>query len=609
MMKQIPMAIQHTDLNQAALEILNAADNAQSCQRLSAVLAAVFPAAHISLLLSDATSLRARLYLEDGAIVDEPGLSDARAASHALQRLRDIPLDAPGHFQEVVDAQRQLTLLLRIKGRLLGMVCVRQDASQGAFSEEQTQAAQFLADQAAAAVELARLYTAEQTRLQEEQALVQAGRKLSEDLKPEELPLRILEQLAGVVPYERDSLMLQEGDTLRIAAQRGFPTDERLPSLLMTVRQGDVYDQVASSAMPLLVDDVTLAPGWTQVEWLPLNRSWLGVPLFSKDRVAGMVSLTRREPGAFSQEDVLMAAAFAMQAAVALENAALYAEITRFNQQLELMVQQRTQELRQALHTVERMERNRSDFISVTAHELRTPLTVMMGYVGILQADAALQANPFMRQVVDGFVKGADRLADVVESMLELVRIDTQELKIEPGLVSLASVARRVALDYESYLKERRQTLELVGLESLPVVRGDPSLLLKVFQNIVINAIKYTPDGGTISISGLPTSLPDLGECVEIHIQDSGIGIDPDNQELIFEKLFSLGKVGLHSSGKFTFKGGGPGLGLAIARGIVQAHGGKLWVHSERADEQACPGSTFHILLPVNGPAALPPTA
>lgn len=312
-----------------------------------------------------------------------------------------------------------------------------------------------------------------------------------------------------------------------------------------------------------------------------------------------MVSLTRRERGAFSQEDVLMATAFAMQASVALENANLYAEITRFNQQLEQMVQQRTQELRQALFTLERMEHNRADFISVTAHELRTPLTVMKGYLGILESDASLQANPFLRQVLAGFMKGTERLYEIVESMLELVRIDNQQLEIEPGLVTVNTIARRVFLDYNEFLAERKQTLELQNLEGLPILQGDANLLLKVLQNIVINAIKYTPDGGKITISGRAVADEQGGEWVEILVQDSGIGIDPEFHELIFEKLYSLGKVGLHSTSKYTFKGGGPGLGLAIARGIVNAHGGKIWVESDHQDEDAFPGSCFHILLPV----------
>jgi signal transduction histidine kinase len=121
----------------------------------------------------------------------------------------------------------------------------------------------------------------------------------------------------------------------------------------------------------------------------------------------------------------------------------------------------------------------------------------------------------------------------------------------------------------------------------------------------VVNAIKYTPDGGSISILGRqlevnPADLPRGG--VEVVISDTGIGIDPRYQELIFAKFYQTGELSLHSSGKTKFKGGGPGLGLAIAKGIVEAHQGKIWVESPGYDEATCPGSQFHVILPLKQP-------
>ena len=111
---------------------------------------------------------------------------------------------------------------------------------------------------------------------------------------------------------------------------------------------------------------------------------------------------------------------------------------------------------------------------------------------------------------------------------------------------------------------------------------------------MVSNAIKFTPDKGQITIDG--RSLPGF---IEITIADTGIGISPENQSVIFEKFGQVGRINLHSSGKTKFKGGGPGLGLPITRGIIEAHGGTIWVESEGFDEEKSPGSTFHILLPI----------
>jgi signal transduction histidine kinase len=140
----------------------------------------------------------------------------------------------------------------------------------------------------------------------------------------------------------------------------------------------------------------------------------------------------------------------------------------------------------------------------------------------------------------------------------------------------------------------------------LPEVEADVEALQKVFYQVLINAIKYTPDGGMVRVDGRfhppnNNSVQSVGE-VEIIISDSGVGIAPEIRELIFEKFYQTGEVMLHSSGKTSFKGGGAGLGLAIAKGIVVAHNGRIWAESEGHDEDLLPGSRFHIVLPVKQP-------
>jgi signal transduction histidine kinase len=121
----------------------------------------------------------------------------------------------------------------------------------------------------------------------------------------------------------------------------------------------------------------------------------------------------------------------------------------------------------------------------------------------------------------------------------------------------------------------------------------DAPRITQALRNVIHNAIKYTPDGGTISIDGRK-----LSGFIEVTVADTGIGISAEDQATIFEKFGQLGRVDLHSSGKTKFKGGGPGLGLPIARGILEAHGGSIWVESEGYDEVRNPGSIFHILIP-----------
>jgi signal transduction histidine kinase/DNA-binding LacI/PurR family transcriptional regulator len=451
--------------------------------------------------------------------------------------------------------------------------------------------------------ENARLYQGEQQRREQAEALARAARQISSLSTMGDVPMQVLQQLGQVIPFERGSMLLEEPNgAVRVVAHSGFPDDPRVKDLRVEIDPDGVYDQISKTGEAVMLADVTRSKAWQQVEWLPINHSWLGVPLFSKNKVIGMLSMTRPEPAAFSQDDLLLASTFAMQAAISLENARLYDELQRFNEMMERMVAQRVEELRQAYDTLEKLDKNKTSFISVAAHELRTPLTVMKGYLGMLKGNPAIQADLSLAQVLDGVITGTDRLHSVINSMLDVARLENEVLNPHFESVMLLPLLHLVRKDYLEDLAERKLTLVIPDDEilALPRVRGDSQLLQKALDHIIVNAIKYTPDGGTISISGRATEDERRAPCVEIAIQDNGIGIDADNQKIIFEKLYSLGKVELHSSGRTKFKGGGPGLGLAIVQGIVKAHAGKIWVESPGYDEQKCPGSTFYLRLPVS---------
>jgi signal transduction histidine kinase len=262
-------------------------------------------------------------------------------------------------------------------------------------------------------------------------------------------------------------------------------------------------------------------------------------------------------------------------------------------------LQQRTVELEKSNRVLEQMDKTKLSFITVAAHELRTPLTVISGSAQMIQLKT--KDDPEITRLSEGILKGVNRMNDVVKDMLDVTKIDSKTLELYPEDVRLDSPIQKIHRNFEPDLAERRLTLEIEPLSSLPSVRADPDLLYKVFYHLIINAIKYTPDGGRIHISGRTLDENGVPE-VEIVVADNGIGIDPQHHELIFEKFYQTGEVLLHSSGKTKFKGGGPGLGLAIARGIVEAHHGRIWVESPGYNETACPGSQFHVRLPVKGP-------
>ena len=265
-------------------------------------------------------------------------------------------------------------------------------------------------------------------------------------------------------------------------------------------------------------------------------------------------------------------------------------------------LQERTSELERTNQILKNIDRTKTNFIQISAHELRTPLTLIMGYSQMLEQDT--KNDPQLLSLAQGILDGSERMTSIVDSMLDVSRIDSNTLSLKKTGLSIDLLIKKVSKGFEKALEERNIVVNTDDLSELPPVPADPELLLKAFNHIFMNAIKFTPDRGSITISGKYLNGNDLPE-VEIAIRDTGIGIDPALHQLIFEKFSQAGEVLLHSSGKTKFKGGGPGLGLAIARGIVEAHGGRIWVESPGYDEQTNPGSTFFVSLPAEKQAEI----
>lgn len=261
-------------------------------------------------------------------------------------------------------------------------------------------------------------------------------------------------------------------------------------------------------------------------------------------------------------------------------------------------LQDRTMELEKTNRILEQMDRTKMRFIQVSAHELRTPMTLVQGYAQMAELKSA--GNADMERYTKGILEGTTRMVEVIDSMLDVSRIDSNLLDISPSETQLDQVIEKVRKAFGNAFEDRKLKFNVQGLSELPVIQADKDLLFKVFYHVVGNAIKYTPDGGSIMVSGCQLEDPKRPE-VEIAVKDTGIGVDPQYQELIFEKFYQTGEVLLHSSGKTKFKGGGPGLGLAISRGIINAHKGRIWLESQGHDEKNYPGSTVFVRLAVNG--------
>ena len=258
-------------------------------------------------------------------------------------------------------------------------------------------------------------------------------------------------------------------------------------------------------------------------------------------------------------------------------------------------------QLEQTRQTLEKLDKSKSDFIAVAAHELKTPLTLIEGYASMLvESHERVNTDSSELQLLNGIRNGTRRLRSIIDDMIDVSLIDTNLLLLnfQPVWINRLLTVLQNELGYT--VKERNLELTISPFEgSGELTFGDPERLLQVFRNLLSNAVKFTPDGGKVLVDG--RKLPGF---FEITVSDTGIGIDPDDQMTIFDKFTRIGSTSLHSSGKTKFKGGGPGLGLHIAKGIIEGHGGAIWVESTGYDEKNCPGSTFHVMLPVR---AVPP--
>jgi two-component system sensor histidine kinase/response regulator len=273
-------------------------------------------------------------------------------------------------------------------------------------------------------------------------------------------------------------------------------------------------------------------------------------------------------------------------------------ELCCLNQHLEDLVAQRTQKLADANRRVLRLDQAKTTFIELAAHEFRTPLTVMKGYIDLLAEQAVIQENETLNTMVLSAGSGAVRMERIVSSLLDMASISAGLLSLQLEEIPADLLFAQLIDIYERPLGERNIIVETHS--DTPSITADPVLFHKAFVNLFENAIKFTPDGGKITLAVTQAKDPEIGACVELQIRDTGIGIDPKDFETVFETFNQAGDGLHHGSGNTEYMTKGPGMGLPIARGIIEAHGGRLMVSSDGYDPESMPGSTFSVLMPLN---------
>jgi len=279
------------------------------------------------------------------------------------------------------------------------------------------------------------------------------------------------------------------------------------------------------------------------------------------------------------------------------------------NRNLEIHAQNLVKRLEDNIRDLETANRRlreldslKSDFIIMVSHELRTPLTLISGYTHLLNTQVSLSKNndtvspETLEGISTGLDSGVKRMQEVINEIIHVSHITSGTLELSLGPLRISQVFNAVEKEFIPVCEKRNLTLTVGDSEDIPLIEADGVRLRTAIENVVGNAIKYTPDGGHITITVQKIANTDT---IDIIIRDTGIGIPTEEQRNIFEQFYVLGKVAHHSTSKSAFGGGGLGIGLSITKGIIDAHHGRVWVESKGRDEVGLPGTAVHLVMPI----------
>lgn len=259
-----------------------------------------------------------------------------------------------------------------------------------------------------------------------------------------------------------------------------------------------------------------------------------------------------------------------------------YRELEQLNQTLEERVRQRTRELQTANDKLQELDRLKSTFVSIVSHELRTPMTSIKGYVENMLDGLTGSLTEKQSHSLERVKHNIDRLTRMINELLDLSRIEAGRMELHMGPLSLREVVTEVVESYQAAAREKAITLRILPQENVPHVNGDADKLNRILTNLIHNAIKFTPPGGEIRVQ---TQVRDAAY-VETSVIDSGCGIAAHEQDKVFDKFYWSESVPVEERGA--------GLGLAIAKNLVELHGGRI-----RVDSTLGEGSRFSFTIPI----------
>jgi signal transduction histidine kinase/ActR/RegA family two-component response regulator len=494
----------------------------------------------------------------------------------SLEWLRTVARDA-AHFKLLADIGMASLIHapLRLRGRTLGVLTLARTRAGDRYRAADLAVAEEFCDRAAVAIEHARLVEAGERRGREGQAMAEVARVLAETLDPALVWQRIATGVRTLLDDAPSAALYQlepAGDVRAVAVSTEtgvhFDWTHRLPKGAGMVGLA-IRDHVIVAAPDVLdYPDVTYPPEARALLEGSAHRSVLAVPLIVQERVLGALAVGAKRGHRFSARDIELVSAFSYYAAVALDNARLFEE-----------AQHRRAEAERAQATAEEANRAKDEFLAVLSHELRTPLTAILGWVRLLLSGRLPAAR--LTQALAAVDRNARVQTRLIADLLDVSRIVSGKIELESRLVDFDAVVRE-ALTSARQDSHAATLLAEATIEPGTLVVGDRDRLYQVVMNLVANAMKFTPAGGRVDVR-----LDRVDEAVRLVVSDTGEGIGAEELPLIFDRFHQVDR-------SHTRRHGGLGLGLAIVRHLVEAHGGSVRAESPGPGL----GATFTVHLP-----------